>query len=64
MAEWAQLSGVTDRHYASLDETLEPAASLLLISSFLDAGSEELPAETWTAAAGKPELLVKRVRPI
>ncbi|MDP9233434.1 MAG: transcription-repair coupling factor, partial [Actinomycetota bacterium] len=61
VAEWAQLSGVRDRHYGSLDETLTPAASLLLISSFLDPGSEELPAETWTAAAGKPEILVKRV---
>jgi transcription-repair coupling factor (superfamily II helicase) len=61
VAEWAQLAGVTDRHYAPLDETLKPVSSLLLISSFLDAGSEELPVETWTAAAGKPELLVERL---
>jgi transcription-repair coupling factor (superfamily II helicase) len=61
VAEWAQMAGVTDRHYAPLDETLKPASSLLLISSFLDAGSEELEVETWTAAAGKPELLVQRL---
>ncbi|MDP9225367.1 MAG: transcription-repair coupling factor, partial [Actinomycetota bacterium] len=61
VAEWAQLSGVTDRHYAPLDETLKPSRSLLLISSFLDPGSEELPAEAWTAAAGKPEILIERM---
>ncbi|HET7482550.1 MAG TPA: transcription-repair coupling factor [Actinomycetota bacterium] len=58
--EWQELSGVTERHYAPIDEVLE-GKDLTLISSFADPNSESLPVETWTAAAGKPELVIQRL---
>jgi transcription-repair coupling factor (superfamily II helicase) len=61
VAEWAALSGTDAEHYRPLDEILRPSESVLLLSSFRDAGSEVLPAETWTAAAGQPEALGARL---
>ncbi|MEA2446575.1 MAG: hypothetical protein QOK47_212, partial [Actinomycetota bacterium] len=59
--EWNQVSTVTDKHYAPLDEVLAPAASVTFVSSFAEVGSSVLPVETWTAAAGKPDLIVDRL---
>ena len=61
VAEWARTSDDARAHYAPLDETLAPAADVMLMSSFAEAGSESLPAEVWTATAGRPELLVRRL---
>jgi transcription-repair coupling factor (superfamily II helicase) len=58
--EWQELSGVVERHYAPIEEVLE-GHHLTLISSFVDPNSEALPVETWTAAAGKPQLVVDRL---
>jgi transcription-repair coupling factor (superfamily II helicase) len=59
--EWAEISKLEERHYAPLDEVLEPVESLLLLSSFADPGSEDLGVETWTQSAGKPEELAARL---
>ena len=61
VAEWTALSGTDAEHYKPLDDVLRPAGSVVLLSSFRDAGSEVLPAETWTSAAGKPEALGARL---
>jgi transcription-repair coupling factor (superfamily II helicase) len=61
VSEWTALSGSTTEHYRALDDILGPADSVVLLSSFRDAGSEVLPAETWTSAAGKPEALSGRL---
>ena len=58
--EWTQISGVTDRHYAPLDEVLGDKP-VTFFSSFIDPGSQQLDVETWTSAAGKPELIVQRL---
>ena len=60
--EWGRISGSKERHYAPLDETLARASKVVLLSSFVEAGAEPVPAETWTAMAGKPEQLVSRLR--
>jgi transcription-repair coupling factor (superfamily II helicase) len=59
--EWSKLSGVAERHYAPLDEMLAGTENILLMSSFSDPGSEDLGIETWTATAGKPEMLAERL---
>jgi transcription-repair coupling factor (superfamily II helicase) len=59
--EWMEMSGVKERHYAPLDEALAPAKNVVLMSSFADPGSEHLHADTWTSAAGKPEVLAGRL---
>ena len=59
--EWAQLSGMRERHYAPLDETLKASASVTLVSSFTDPNAESFSADTWTATAGKPEVLIDRL---
>ncbi|MFP5351035.1 MAG: transcription-repair coupling factor [Actinomycetota bacterium] len=59
--EWTALSGVKERHFAPLDEALAPIEARLLISSFIDPTSESLDADTWTATAGKPEVLIERL---
>ena len=61
VGDWSRASGAPQRHYAPLDETLEGASAVVLLSSFSEAGSETLAAETWTATAGRPELLTKRL---
>jgi transcription-repair coupling factor (superfamily II helicase) len=62
VGEWAQLSGVRSRHYAPLNEALAPASTTLLLSSFADVDADSFPVDTWTATAGKPDLLVDRLR--
>jgi transcription-repair coupling factor (superfamily II helicase) len=59
--EWVNISGVREEHYAQLDEALAPADPLVLMSTFADAGSEDLGVETWAATAGKPEVLAQRL---
>ncbi|HEU4480581.1 MAG TPA: hypothetical protein VFS18_01735, partial [Actinomycetota bacterium] len=59
--EWAELSKLEEKHYAPIEEALEPASSVVLMSSFVDPGSEDLGVETWTQTAGKPELLAQRL---
>ncbi|MEA2497634.1 MAG: hypothetical protein QOH26_39, partial [Actinomycetota bacterium] len=59
--EWANISGVRERHYAPLDEVLTGADPLVMMSSFADPGSEDLGVETWAATAGKPEVLAERL---
>ena len=60
--EWGRISGSTQSHYAPLEETLAHASRVVLMSSFVEAGAEPIPAETWAAMAGKPEQLVSRLR--
>ncbi|CAN5144701.1 transcription-repair coupling factor [soil metagenome] len=62
VAEWSGISGTLERHYGTLDETLAPAANLMLISSFAEPDSAVLPADTWTGAAGHPEQVVDRLK--
>ena len=59
--EWSEMSGVKEKHYAPLDEALAPAKNVVLMSSFADAGSEQVVVDTWTSAAGKPEVLANRL---
>ena len=61
VSEWTALSGTTAEQYRPLDDVLRDTDSLVLLSSFRDAGSEVLPAETWTSAAGQPEALGVRL---
>jgi transcription-repair coupling factor (superfamily II helicase) len=61
VTEWADASGLSERTYAPLEESLQPASRVVLMSSFADPGAELLDAEVWTAAAGKPEFLAERV---
>ncbi|MBA3432394.1 MAG: transcription-repair coupling factor, partial [Actinobacteria bacterium] len=62
VAEWRDIAGTSERHYAPLEETLEGASAQVLISSFTEPGSHTLPADTWTQAAGHPEQVVERLR--
>ncbi|HJR44431.1 MAG TPA: transcription-repair coupling factor [Actinomycetota bacterium] len=62
VTEWSQISGLSERHYAPIDEVIASLDERLLISSFAEPGSETLPVDTWTAAAGKPEILVGRLK--
>ena len=77
VAEWSRSSGVrADLHYAELDEVLSKLDSVLLMSSFTGhirgipeededeapVPGQAIPAETWTATAGKPEMLAERLR--
>ena len=63
VAEWSKISHVAGDHYGTLDQTLEGLARRLVITGFhtSEPGPESLHAETWTAAAGKPEMLVERL---
>ena len=76
VGEWSRSSGVgADLHYAPLDDVLGRLDSVLLMSSFTghirgipdeegedaSAAGEAVPAETWTATAGKPEVLAQRL---
>jgi transcription-repair coupling factor (superfamily II helicase) len=62
VAEWARISGLEDTHYAPLDQSLAAASSVLMLSGLTEPGSETLSIETWTQAAGKPDVLVGRVK--
>ena len=75
VGEWSRSSGVgAEAHYASLEEVLGHLESVLLMSSFTGhirglpdedepppVSGEVVPAETWTATAGKPEVLSERL---
>ncbi|MFN2489723.1 MAG: transcription-repair coupling factor [Actinomycetota bacterium] len=61
VSEWARTSGAAQEHYGTLDHALAPADRVVLMSSFVEAGSETLAAETWTATAGRPEVLIQRL---
>jgi transcription-repair coupling factor (superfamily II helicase) len=61
--EWARVSDLPEalEHYRPLDEVLRPVSSVMLMSSLPDPASENLGIDTWTAATGRPELLVERL---
>ncbi|HYP22062.1 MAG TPA: transcription-repair coupling factor [Actinomycetota bacterium] len=59
--EWAELSGVKEKHYAPLDDALA-GLPVALMTSFSEPGAESLQADTWTAAAGRPEVLVDALK--
>jgi transcription-repair coupling factor (superfamily II helicase) len=61
VTEWAELSGVTEKHYVALDDALA-GLPLALMTSFAEPGAESLAADTWTAAAGRPEILVDALK--
>jgi transcription-repair coupling factor (superfamily II helicase) len=61
VTEWSELSDAEQRHYIGLDDALPSTAPRILMSSFQDAASFALPAETWTALAGKPAQLADRI---
>jgi transcription-repair coupling factor (superfamily II helicase) len=58
---WTEMSGVAGKHYASLTDALAPASTVVLMTSFQDAGTHSLPTETWTQTAGHPERLAERL---
>ncbi|HEV2757476.1 MAG TPA: transcription-repair coupling factor [Actinomycetota bacterium] len=62
VTEWAELSGVKEKHYVPLDEALAPARAVTMMTSFAEPGAESLAADTWTAAAGRPEVLVDALK--
>ena len=62
VTEWAELAGVTEKHYVPLDEALAPAKAVALMTSFTEPGAESLAADTWTAAAGRPDVLVEALK--
>ena len=59
--EWSEISGLQGDHYAPLEQVLGRASSVTLLSSFSEPGSDSLEVDTWTQAAGKPEILVERL---
>jgi transcription-repair coupling factor (superfamily II helicase) len=60
--EWSRTQQLEDRHYAALDETLELVESVVMMTSFTEAsGTQSLEVDTWTQAAGRPELVVERL---
>ncbi|MGH2694070.1 MAG: transcription-repair coupling factor [Actinomycetota bacterium] len=60
--EWQRTTESYGRHYAPLEETLNLAGSVVLMSAFAESSeSVDLRVETWTHAAGKPELLIGRL---
>lgn len=59
--EWAELSGISDRHFASLDEVLGSRGDVVLMSALPDPSAQDLEVDTWTATAGKPEVLAERL---
>ena len=61
VAEWKRIAGISEDHYAPLEQTLAPTSAVILMSSFAEAGGEQLAADTWVGAAGRPELLVERL---
>ncbi|MGH2787353.1 MAG: transcription-repair coupling factor [Actinomycetota bacterium] len=60
VTEWADASGISEKHYAPLAHTLGNRR-VVFMSSFADAGADSLDVEVWTAAAGVPETLAHRV---
>jgi transcription-repair coupling factor (superfamily II helicase) len=62
VTEWADLSGVTGQHYVTLDDALLEAGTVTLLTHFAEPGAESLAADTWTAAAGRPQVLVDALK--
>ena len=62
VTEWAELSGVTEKHYTPLDDALAASKTVMLMTAFAEPGAESLAADTWTAAAGRPEVLVDALK--
>ena len=61
--EWSRTQGIQDRHYAPLDETLELVESVVMMTAFSEASANQsLDIDTWTQAAGHPELVVERLK--
>ncbi|HEX2196279.1 MAG TPA: DEAD/DEAH box helicase, partial [Actinomycetota bacterium] len=61
VTEWAELSGVTEQHYVPLDDALA-GLPVALMTTFSEPGAESLAADTWTAAAGRPQVLVDALK--
>ena len=74
--EWSRTQRIEDRHYAPLDETLELVESVVLMTAFREtggvphpgeptedvSGSRSLEIDTWTQAAGRPDLVIERLK--
>ena len=74
--EWSRTQSVIDRHYAPLDESLAHVDSVVLMTTFRGvaepgerlledraaAASRSLDIDTWTEAAGRPEMVVERLK--
>ena len=61
VTEWTAGAKVAGEHYRGLDNVLGSADRILLWSSFVAEGGSSVAVETWTSAAGKPEVLIDRV---
>ncbi len=61
VAEWAELAGVTEVHYVSLDDVLADRDTVVLMSALPTPSAFDLEISTWNETAGKPELLAERV---
>ena len=61
VGEWSEISGLEGEHFAPLERVLAQASSVTLLSSFSEPDSDSLEVDTWTQAAGKPEVLVERL---
>jgi transcription-repair coupling factor (superfamily II helicase) len=60
--DWIRQQDLKHRYYARLDEIIEVTDTVVLMSSFEDPNAESIPADTWTSLAGKPDLLVDRLK--
>ena len=61
VTEWTASSDVQGEHYRPLDDVLGGAGKVLMWSSFAEMGRSSVAVETWTSAAGRPEVLIDRV---
>ncbi|MGH2752371.1 MAG: transcription-repair coupling factor [Actinomycetota bacterium] len=60
--EWSRTQRLEERHYAPLDETLELIDSVVLMTAFTEANAtRSLDIDTWTQAAGRPEMVIERL---
>ena len=60
VASWSEDQKIAGEHYASLEHVLADHP-VMLLSALTEASSEVLPADTWTALAGKPEQLAAQL---
>ncbi len=60
MQDWGRVSGLTERHYAPLEEVLADSR-VTLLSTFAEQGSDGMEVETWAGSAGRPEAIVERL---
>jgi transcription-repair coupling factor (superfamily II helicase) len=62
VAQWARSAQVkASEHYATLEEAIRPFESHILMSSFAAPGAAAIPVDTWTQAAGKPEVIAEQL---